>query len=170
MQKALSIADRESHGYTEHAGSISVCRSTQSIPAIDWDRAIENEQSHIDMLLPMNGLAIDFGLHCYAIDGRLAQHTDCVGYNDLTSGIILDCGPDLELNSSGRRIAVSTGDQFLLNPHLRHGAETRHRLVFAAIDESRYQLPSSAECRNRFQDKLVRIARRYPLRPGKDAA
>lgn len=162
------LADREALGYTEHAGSISVARSMQAIPDIDWDRAIEHERSHIDMLLPMNDLAIEFGLQCFAIAGRLPQHTDCVSYSELTSGMILDCGPDLELNAGGRRIEVRTGDQFLLNPHVRHGAETVHRLVFVAMDESRHSLPDAAECRSLFIEKLSRVALRYPARPARN--
>lgn len=156
-------SEREALGYKEHAGSISVCRSSSPIPSIDWDAVIANEPSHIKTLLPLSNLSMIHDIHCYAIEGRLAQHTDCVSWNDITSGIILDCQEDLELNASGKRIKVGVGDQFILNPHVRHGAETSHRLIFAAIDEDRRHLPAATEYRSIFHARLEEVAKQFPL-------
>jgi len=165
MQNSVSpftSGEREALGYAEHAGSISACRSTGALPAIDWDAVVAAERSHIRMLLPLASLSMAHGIDCFAIQGRLAQHIDCVSRNDITSGIILDCGGDLELNSSGKRIRVGIGDQFILNPHVRHGAETKHRLIFAAIDEDRRHLPTATGCRSIFHAKLEGVAREFP--------
>lgn len=156
-------ADREKLGYREHSGSISVARSTGELPIMDWDAIIARERSHTKMLLHLNMISIEYGLHCFAIDGRLPQHTDCVGPCQVTSGMILHCGADLELNSGGKRIAVGIGDQFILNPHVRHGAETTGRLIFAALDEDRHKTPSAAKSRALFLKKLERMARDHPI-------
>ena len=167
-QQLLTKKYREALGYKEHAGSISVRRASTALPDVDWITAIKNERSPLNMLVPMNAISMVHGIYCYAISGRLKQHIDCVSPNEMTSGIILQCSDDLELNAWGKKIPVKTGDQFLLDPHRSHGADTKGLLVFAALDEDISKLMNADQALSYFIAKLSILASEFPLQ--KDAS
>lgn len=161
----LSSERRCRLGYDEHSGTISLCRnSADDLPAIDWPRIMKEQRTPLYSLTPLNTLTF-YSIHCYAIDGRLKQHTDCVAEMEMTSGIILYCQEDLHLNSGGNLIPAKAGDQFLLDPLMDHGAETSGLLIFAAHDEDIGHLPTAQKARETFLAALHEIAIDYPRTP-----
>lgn len=161
--RSFTINQREKLGYTEHAGTISVVSCGDIVPAVDWDSVLKKERTPLTSLTTLQYVAEIYNLHAFAIKGCLEQHTDYVAESQMTSGIILKCGPDLQLNAGGKLIKVEAGDQFILNPHANHGAETNELLIFAVIDECRTMHPSAQESRKIFDSKLAEIARDFPL-------
>lgn len=158
----LDHSQREALGYTRHSGSISVLgKGSSDLPTVDWPGILREQKTPLSSLTPLNWMGL-YSIHCYAIDGRLKQHTDCVGEMEMTSGIILHCQNDLYLNSGGTLLRASVGDQFLLDPLMKHGAETSGLLVFAAHDEDVKHLPSAPEARKAFLTALREIANDYP--------
>tara|TARA_Y100001968_G_scaffold142506_1_gene130236 strand:- start:3 stop:515 length:513 start_codon:yes stop_codon:yes gene_type:complete len=158
----LSSKVRSNLGYHEHAGTISLARhSAVDLPAIDWPKILKEQRTPLYSLTPLNTLTF-YSIHCYAIDGRLKQHTDCVAEMEMTSGIIIHGQNDLHLNSGGSVLPASAGDQFLLDPLIDHGAETEGLLIFAAHDEDVEHLPTAPEARKMFLTALQEIANDYP--------
>ena len=154
--------ERSELGYDKHNGSISVTRSTSDLPRINWDAVIADERTRLDMLVHLTRVRESYDIDCFVNVGRLRQHTDIVDAYEVTAGMILDCANDFELNSGGKRLNMKPGDQFILNPHVRHGAETAHRFIFVASDRDRNRMINASEMRTFFVDVLQSIALDYP--------
>ncbi len=70
----------------------------------------------------------------FSVVGNLKLHTDCVGYDEMTIGMILIANDDLELYTGRKKTPAKVGDVFILNPFKMHGARHTGLLVFAALD------------------------------------
>ena len=138
--------ERERLGFTEHAGCISkmtALLSSDELPGRSIDPLFVAERRHwlANRKSEYSAVNLDLKAEPFRVEGRLAQHVDCVRPEDMTLGLIVEAQDDFELNSWGERIAARPGDAFLLDPHRNHGAETEGHFTFLAFEVGRMAIP-----------------------------
>lgn len=126
--------DRASLGFTRACGHLSLGQNAMAVGGVDWDDISRTWGRNATEGLSFVPAPIDLNSNLFICRGRLAQHTDVVGDDTASIGLIADCASDFQLATHGKRINAMPGDVFILDPHHRHGAETKSDFAFLVID------------------------------------